>query len=71
MRQFNPVRNVYINMDIENLKDDTLPDTNKKGLLAPVKNMMQKQKDKPNSPAINVARHMKVIRQKRENLNGT
>jgi len=65
----NPAKQLYINMDIENL--DT-PSNNKPegGLLSPRKSMSMPVNNVAAQPAVRVGRHMLIIRKQREKLNG-
>lgn len=62
----NPARQLYLNMDIDNLKEDQQDKAT--GLLAPKKMVNAMPKDAMDQPAYRVARHMQIIRNRREAL---
>ena len=62
----NPARQLYLNMDINNLEEEK--ETPTSGLLAPRKQPMNNQSNAINQPAYRVAQHMRVIRKQREML---
>ena len=62
----NTARQLYLNMDIDNLEEKKEVPTS--GLLAPRKQPMNKQSDAVNQPAYRVAQHMRVLRKQREML---
>jgi putative hemolysin len=62
----NPARQLYLNMDIDNLKD-TAPEQ-PTGLLAPKRMGSNIPKEAANQPAFRVAQHMKILRDKRKAL---
>jgi len=71
MRDYNPAIIAYRNMDIENMPADDEKPAVTTGLLAPRKNMKAKSgKIDINNPNIRMAKHMKIIRDKRNDING-
>jgi len=68
MRGYNAALVAYKAMDIENVKleDERKPIMG--GLLAPKKTMMEKT-DNEKMPLMRVAKHMKILRKQREQLN--
>tara|TARA_S200002703_G_scaffold55075_2_gene47701 strand:- start:226 stop:438 length:213 start_codon:yes stop_codon:yes gene_type:complete len=68
MRGYNPALVAYKAMDIENVTLDAEKKQPISGLLAPKKRMMPKETDK-DIPMMRVAKHMKILRQQREQLN--
>jgi|TARA_Y100000289_G_C3868966_1_gene122456 hypothetical protein len=62
----NPARQLYLNMDIDSLKEEK--ETPTSGLLAPRKTTSNMSDDAVNQPAFRVAQHMKVLRKQREAL---
>ena len=66
----NPAKQLYINMDIENLEQPV--ETNKPtgGLLSPRKQMSPQPTNVASQPAVRVGRHMLILRKQREKLNG-
>jgi len=64
----NPAKNLYANMDIENL-DRPAKREESKGLLAPKKMPMAEQASSmSNEPAFRVGQHMLIMRKQREAL---
>lgn len=68
MRGYNAALVAYKAMDIENVKLDDEKKPIMGGLLAPKKNMMKKTDDEK-MPLVRVAKHMKILRNRREQLN--
>jgi len=68
MPPVNPARELYFNMDIENL-DQPQPKQEAGGLLAPRKAPVQEQNTMSDKPAFRVGQHMLRIRKRREMLN--
>lgn len=67
----NPARQLYLNMDIEKLEEDSSKsNTTTSSLLAPRKKMKEPSSGSSNNPAFRIGQHMLVIRKQRENLNG-
>jgi hypothetical protein len=62
----NPARQLYINMDIDNLKEET--EVASSGLLSPRKQMSNIDSSAAQQPAFRVAQHMKTLRKQREML---
>ena len=65
----NPARQLYINMDIENLEQ---PEDDKPtgGLLSPRRSMSTQPPSVASQPAVRVGQHMLILRKQREKLNG-
>lgn len=68
MPRVNPARELYFNMDIENLEQPKQKEE-ATGLLAPRKSPTQQPANMVNEPAFRVGQHMSIIRKKRETLN--
>ena len=69
MPLINPARNLYVNMDIENLDSPPVKEETTKGLLAPKKRTIQEKKSNISSePAFRVGQHMLLFRKQREML---
>lgn len=68
MPLINPARNLYVNMDIENLESPPVKEETTKGLLAPKKRPMPQQSNMSNEPAFRVGQHMLLFRKQREML---
>lgn len=67
----NPARQLYLNMDIEKLEEDSSKsNTATSSLLAPRKKMKEHSSSSSNNPAFRIGQHMLIIRKQRENLNG-
>ena len=67
MRGYNAALIAYNNLDLDAiLEGDTVKETPSKGLLAPKKNMSDVDDKRIKSPA----KHVKILRDKRESLNG-
>lgn len=64
----NPAKNLYFNMDIENIEKPSLKKEESKGLLAPRKNSMSQKIDMSNEPVFRVGQHMLLLRKQREML---
>lgn len=62
----NPARQLYLNMDIDNLKEAESEQPT--GLLAPRRMGLSVPEDAMQQPAYRVARHMQILRKKREAL---
>ena len=62
----NPARQLYLNMDIDNLKEKK--EVPPSGLLAPRKQSMNSQSNAVDQPAYRVAQHMRILRKQREML---
>lgn len=66
----NPARQLYLNMDIEKLKDDvSKPNTNTFGLLTRSKQTKEFSNSSVKNPAFRIGKHMLIIRNQREKLN--
>jgi hypothetical protein len=65
----NPAKQLYINMDIENL-EQPVDDKPTGGLLSPRKPMSMPKDNVASQPAVRVGRHMLILRKQREKLNG-
>lgn len=65
----NPAKQLYINMDIENL-EQPVDDKPTGGLLSPRKSMSMPNDNVASQPAVRVGRHMLILRKQREKLNG-
>jgi hypothetical protein len=63
----NPARQLYTNMDIDNLEEEK--EVTSTGLLSPRKQMSNISKSASQQPAFRVAQHMKTLRKKRGMLN--
>ena len=71
MRGYNAALIAYNNLDLDDiLEGDTVKETPSKGLLAPKKNMSDVDDKRIKSPAYRAAKHVKILRDKRESLNG-
>jgi len=69
MRRFNPSISAYMNVnkiELENKKEPT-----GSGLLSPMRMPGMNKNDKKADPAARVAYHVKAIREKRQNKNGS
>ncbi len=62
----NPARQLYLNMDIDNLQEEREVPTS--GLLAPRKTPSNMSEDSVKQPAFRVAQHMRILRKQREML---
>lgn len=62
----NPARQLYLNMDIDNLPEEKEAPTS--GLLAPRKTASSMSESAVKQPAFRVAQHMKTLRKQREML---
>jgi len=62
----NPARQLYLNMDIDNLQEEKEAPTS--GLLAPRKTASNMSDDAVKQPAFRVAQHMRTLRKQREML---
>lgn len=65
----NPAKQLYINMDIENL-EQPVDDKPTGGLLSPRKSMSNPPTSAASQPAVRVGQHMLILRKQREKLNG-
>lgn len=68
MPLINPAKNLYFNMDIENLEQPPVKEDATKGLLAPKKRPMPQQSNMSSEPAFRVGQHMRLFRKQREML---
>mgnify|MGYP003115904237 CR=1 FL=1 len=65
MRGYNPAITTYLNFDIDKIIGEEITEKPTKGLLAP-KRTMGSSTDRINNPIFRVAKHMQVLRKKRE-----
>tara|TARA_R110000803_G_scaffold188591_2_gene251054 strand:+ start:1193 stop:1408 length:216 start_codon:yes stop_codon:yes gene_type:complete len=68
MRGYNPAIVAYRNLDIDVLLGKEKKVTSNTGLLAPTKSRMNKSKSKSDNPLYRVANHVKILRDKRNEI---
>ncbi len=68
MRGFNPAIVAHMNLDLNQIIGDEKKPTKSAGLLAPKKSMMNKEQSKIDNPLYRVANHVKILRDKRNEL---
>jgi hypothetical protein len=68
MRGFNPAIVAHLNLDLDKIIGEEKTQNKNTGLLAPRKNMMNKGQNKIDNPLYRVANHVKILRNKRNEL---
>ena len=68
MRGFNPAIVAHLNLDLDKVIGEEKKTNQSSGLLAPKKTMMNKGQDKIDNPLYRVANHVKILRDKRNEL---
>jgi hypothetical protein len=68
MRGFNPAIVAHLNLDLDKVIGEEKKTNKSSGLLAPKKTMMNKGQDKIDNPLYRVANHVKILRDKRNEL---
>jgi len=68
MRGFNPAIVAHLNLDLDKIIGEEKKTNKSSGLLAPKKTMMNKGQDKIDNPLYRVANHVKILRDKRNEL---
>jgi hypothetical protein len=68
MRGFNPAIVAHLNLDLDRVIGEEKKTNKSSGLLAPKKTMMNKGQDKIDNPLYRVANHVKILRDKRNEL---
>jgi hypothetical protein len=68
MRGFNPAIVAHMNLNLDELLGEDKAPSKNTGLLAPKKTMMNKGQDKINNPLYRVANHVKILRDKRNEI---
>jgi hypothetical protein len=68
MRGFNPAIVAHLNLDLDKIIGEEKTQNKNTGLLAPRKNMMNKGQNKIDNPLYRVANHVKILRDKRNEL---
>jgi|TARA_R100001460_G_scaffold17465_1_gene37641 hypothetical protein len=68
MRGFNPALVTHMNLDLDKIIGEEKAPTKNTGLLAPKKSMMNKGQEKINNPLYRVANHVKILRDKRNEI---
>ena len=68
MRGFNPAIVAHMNLDLDEIIGKEKKPSKSAGLLAPKKNMMSRGQSKADNPLYRVANHVKILRDKRNEL---
>ena len=68
MRGFNPAIVAHLNLDLDKVIGEEKKTNKSSGLLAPKKTMMNRGQDKIDNPLYRVANHVKILRDKRNEL---
>jgi hypothetical protein len=68
MRGFNPAIVAHMNLDLDKIIGTEKTISKNAGLLAPKKTMMNKGQDKIDNPLYRVANHVKILRDKRNEI---
>lgn len=68
MRGFNPAIVAHLNLDLDKIIGEEKKTNKSSGLLAPKKSMMNRGQNKVENPLYRVANHVKILRDKRNEL---
>mgnify|MGYP001204379395 CR=1 FL=1 len=68
MRGFNPAIVAHMNLDLDKIIGEEKNSSKNTGLLAPKRTMMNKGQEKINNPLYRVANHVKILRDKRNEI---
>jgi len=68
MRGFNPAIVAHMNLDLDEVIGKEKKPSKSSGLLAPKQNMMNRGQNKADNPLYRVANHVKILRDKRNEL---
>lgn len=68
MRGYNPAIVAYKNLNLDVIIGDEKKTSKYTGLLSPKSSMMRGKKDKVDNPLYRVAKHVEVLRSKRESI---
>jgi hypothetical protein len=68
MRGFNPALVTHVNLDLDKIIGEEKNSDKNTGLLAPKRTMMNRGQDKIENPLYRVANHVKILRDKRNEL---
>jgi len=68
MRGFNPAIVAHMNLNLDEVIGKEKKPSKSSGLLAPKQNMMNRGQNKADNPLYRVANHVKILRDKRNEL---